>query len=399
MEAIERDNQLKQAADAALAEARLACAKWKPFNSVHEGYAVILEELDELWSEAKQRVPSKERLKLEARQVAAMAIRFVAELTLAAFFLFVVSSYSGAQTISTKMMTPGTPLAISLSPQLTTTLLLPEVPSGTFGLGLVNNQGGANGVVQIEHPEGSKIIVLRPLSETAAMTMTVLMDGQLYVFNLHSAANPDVAITLVKAEAAAPRAQEVTPEEVKAARIKYDPELLVGFERRARDASLLRKLYPDLYQGYDTRSVDYTSDSGVVKTTVKQIHRFSKEDATVVEGTVQNETDHPIQFDGRAATVLVANETHPVKLLDCLRPIPPGATVPIDVVLQGDVDGGRANLSIDNPMRIILPPIPGEGTVWDYKNGRNGGPFKIPHAADKHPVPLTQMDKPKEGQP
>jgi hypothetical protein len=308
------------------------------------------------------------------------------------------ASLAGAQTITTKVLTAGASIPVSLSPGLTTTLLFPSVPSGAFGLGLCTAQS-ANGSVQVDHPEGSQILVLHALNESANVMMTVLLDGKLYVFDLRSAANPDVAITLEKAEAAAPRAQEVTPEEVKAARIKYDPELLVGFERRARDAALLRKLYPDLYQGYDTRSVDYTSDSGVVKTTVKQIYRFSKEDATVLEGTVENETAHPIQFDGRAATVLVANETHPVKLLDCLRPIPGGATVPIVVVLQGDIDGSRANLSIDNPMRIILPPIPGEGTVWDYKNGRKGGAFKVPHPTDRPPVPLTQTDKPKEGQP
>jgi len=42
-------------------------------------------------------------------------------------------------------------------------------------------------------------------------------------------------------------------EDVRAARLKYDPELLVGFETKARDAALLRKLYPDLYQGYTSR--------------------------------------------------------------------------------------------------------------------------------------------------
>jgi hypothetical protein len=141
------------------------------------------------------------------------------------------------------------------------------------------------------------------------------------------------------------------------------------------------------------RAADYTSDSGVVKTTVTQIHRFSKEDAIVLEGTVQNETEHPIAFDGRAATVLVANEVHPVKLLDCLRPIPAGATVPIDVVIQGDVDGGRANLSIENEMRIILPPIPGEGTVWGFKNGHGGDKFKVPAPTEQKPIPLTQTGK------
>jgi hypothetical protein len=312
-----------------------------------------------------------------------------------ALLLFLSVVAANAQTISTRPITPGLPTRISLSPQLTTTLLFPEIPSGTFGLGLVNNQGSvANGSVQIEHPDGSQIIVLHALNETAAVMMTVLMDGQLYVFDLRSGPQPDVAVTLVKASETAPRAVQVTPEEIKAARLKYDPELLVGFLRRAHNAALIRKLYPDLYQGYNTRTADYTSDSGVVKTTVTQIHRFSKEDAIVLEGTVQNETGHSIEFDGRVATVQVANETHPAKLLDCLRPIPGGATVPIDVVIQGDIDGSRSNLSIDNEFRIILPSIPGEGTVWNLKNGGAGGDkFKIPAPREKAAIPLTQTGK------
>jgi len=322
---------------------------------------------------------------------------------LAAILLLTVSVAAG-QNIVTKPLTVGSPIKIFLSPQLTTTLLFPGPLAGTFGLGLVsgNNaqaQRDAAGV-QVEHPDGSNILVLHALSESSRVLMTVLLEGRLYVFDAASGPSPDVAVTLVKAGGAAARAQEVTPEEIKAARLKYDPELLVGLERRAHDASLLRKLYPDLYQGYNARQADYTSDSGVIKTTVTEIHRFSKEDATVLEGTVQNETGHPISFDGRATTVQVANEVHPAKLTDCLCPIPPGETVPIVVVLQGDIDGGRANLSIDNEFRIILPPIPGEGTVWSFKNGRGGEKFKVTPPADRRPVPLTQSGKPaKEGQP
>jgi hypothetical protein len=301
-----------------------------------------------------------------------------------------------AQTIATKVLTPGTPIKVSLSRALTTTLLFPGPLSGTFGLGLVSQataQSASSGSVQIEHPDGSPIVVLHALNESAAVMMTILLDGKLYVFDLRSAPNPEVAVTLVK-DTAVPRAAEVTPEEIKAARPKFDSELLLGFLRRAHNAALMRKLYPDLYEGYNRRAADYTSDSGVVKTTVTQIHRFSKEDAIVLEGTVENKTAHPIEFDGRAGTVQVANETHPVKLLDCLRPIPAGATVPIDVVLQGDIDGGRANLSIDNEFRIILPPILGEGTVWNLKNGGTGGDkFKVSAPQEKRAIPLTQTGK------
>ena len=152
---------------------------------------------------------------------------------------------TSAQTIATRVITPGAPTQIALSPQLTTTLLFPAVPAGTFGLGLVGQGGNVStGSVQIEHPDGSQIIVLHALSESADVMMTVLLQGELYVFDLRSAPVPDVAITLVKADAAAPRAVEVTPEEIKAARPRYDPELMIGFLRRAHNAALMRKLYP-----------------------------------------------------------------------------------------------------------------------------------------------------------
>jgi len=319
-----------------------------------------------------------------------------------AFILWFAASIAGAQTIATKVLSPGTPIKIALSPALTTTLLFPGPPSGTFGLGLVTAQSANNGgSVQVDHPDGSNVLVLHALSETAHVLATVLLDGALYVFDLQSEPTPDVAVTLVKNDSSGLPAQTVTPEQVKAVRPKYDPELLIGFLRRAHDAALLRPLYPDLYQGYASRQAQYTSDSGAVKTTVTTIHRFSKDDAIVLQGTVTNETARPIQFDGRAATVQVANEVHPIKLLDCLRPIPANATVPIDVVIQGDIDGGRANLSIQNEFRIILPAPDRMATVWNLKNGSAPmAPFKIPAPANSPAIPLTQTGKPvKDSQP
>lgn len=52
-----------------------------PIAGRHEGYAVILEELDELWDECKAKVPDVDRMRAEAIQVAAMAIRFAVDLT------------------------------------------------------------------------------------------------------------------------------------------------------------------------------------------------------------------------------------------------------------------------------------------------------------------------------
>lgn len=55
-----------------------ATAKFSTFHSSHEGYAILKEEVDELWDEVKANRPNRARE--EAVQVAAMAIRFLIDL-------------------------------------------------------------------------------------------------------------------------------------------------------------------------------------------------------------------------------------------------------------------------------------------------------------------------------
>ena len=54
-------------------------AVYPPFNSAHEGYAILLEEVDELkahvWTKQKNR--NVAAMRKEAVQVAAMAIKFI----------------------------------------------------------------------------------------------------------------------------------------------------------------------------------------------------------------------------------------------------------------------------------------------------------------------------------
>ena len=56
-----------------------AMEKFPLFNSSHEGYAVILEEMDELWDEVKNNKNPKSIVnqKKEAIQIGAMAIKFL----------------------------------------------------------------------------------------------------------------------------------------------------------------------------------------------------------------------------------------------------------------------------------------------------------------------------------
>ena len=77
-----RQHRLENNALGAAQEAMRAARRYPAFHSAHEGYAVLLEEVDELWREIK--VSHELRLtragRREAMQVAAMALRMLAEL-------------------------------------------------------------------------------------------------------------------------------------------------------------------------------------------------------------------------------------------------------------------------------------------------------------------------------
>ncbi len=63
------------------AELERATAQHAPMSGPHEGWAVIFEELDELWDEVRGHSDNRtERMRYEAIQVAAMAVRFVIDI-------------------------------------------------------------------------------------------------------------------------------------------------------------------------------------------------------------------------------------------------------------------------------------------------------------------------------
>ena len=66
----------QKAIELVLAELKQARGKFGNFHNQHEGYAVIKEELDELWDDVKSNINAHK----EAIQIAAMAVRFIVDL-------------------------------------------------------------------------------------------------------------------------------------------------------------------------------------------------------------------------------------------------------------------------------------------------------------------------------
>ena len=75
------ESGLAQANFDAYNEAFNAKLKWPPFNSAHEGFLILEEEVEALWAHVctKQTKRTLLEMRKEAIQVAAMALRFASE--------------------------------------------------------------------------------------------------------------------------------------------------------------------------------------------------------------------------------------------------------------------------------------------------------------------------------
>lgn len=80
MSVILKPPTVEEVANLCQRELHRAMQNFGAFNSAHEGYAVLKEELDELWDAIKDKRASREDLAVEAIQVGAMAMRFLLDI-------------------------------------------------------------------------------------------------------------------------------------------------------------------------------------------------------------------------------------------------------------------------------------------------------------------------------
>lgn len=317
----------------------------------------------------------------------------------------VATCHAPAKIIETKALTPDDPIPIAISDIFDTTVQFPATINAVYGLDIAQEKEGEQTPpcrVAYKHPDPSGLIDIHAVTPSASAIMKVVVEGKIYVLVLQASPNPEVAVTLTRGIAApAVNVGTVTPEEVKAQRPRMDDQFYVGLLDRARIAPLAQASAPNLYEGYSTRPARYSGGAGTgVETVVTQVSRFSKDDAIVIKGTLTNKTERPVNFDGGAVTVIAGNQVHRAKLVSCQRPVASGASVPIEVVIQGALDGvSRANLSLSNEFRIETPIPDGQPTtLWDVKNGgATKGPFKITKPVEQT-IPHAQTTTVKETQ-
>jgi hypothetical protein len=296
--------------------------------------------------------------------------------------LFCIVSTGFSQGINTKLISPEAATKVVLSQAVATILQFPAQFSAVYGLGIVGKDSKETGDVQVEYGPNRPVLVLHPLKGHVRNCMTVFMGDRMYVFDLVDGESPDIAVTLKAGAVGSDPSSKVSAQTVVDSRPKYSSEMLVSLMDKAQGAALLKVSDPDDFTGYQHRECSYTSDDGYLKTVVKEIHKFPESDAIVLMGSITNLSDKSIGFDSEHVAISVGNVKHPVTLLSCPRPIPAKASGAFTAVLVGDLDGSRANLSIDNELRLVVD-------TGHYKERQEQAPTPSP---SPYAPPITQAN-------
>jgi hypothetical protein len=154
----------------------------------------------------------------------------------------------------------------------------------------------------------------------------------------------------------APAVRALEEEQVTEARIDYSSDELIGILCRAKERKFLERVNPSLYAGWTERNgLKLTAMSGPIASTITEIQRWAEKDAVILTGMLQNTGDKPYSFDPKDVLVRLGQRVYPAQFVDCSGRVPPGGAASIAVILQGNVAGGRENLSVDNDYHLQLP--------------------------------------------
>lgn len=253
---------------------------------------------------------------------------------------------------------------ITINSAVATTVHFPEKITFLTGFGMVQDPNAAVSmgkekvtVVQYDNSMADTLVV-RMLKAGEPCHATVRTGRHLHLLRFIPGDSANLAVIVPPPESRNTTV-ETTPQDVVKARINFSSEELVGILSKAKNRKALQIHNPGLFSGWDERNgLNMATTSNNVTTTIYEIQRWQTKDATVFRCWVTNQGEAPFEFEPDGVRVRVGARTYPSQLVDCSGIVHPGQRIPLDVVLQGNVSGGREALSIHQDFRVELP---GEG--------------------------------------
>lgn len=250
---------------------------------------------------------------------------------------------------------------IAINSTVATTITFPEKITLLTGFGLVTDPAAvsvmAQSRVSLVHYESvvTDTLVVRLLKEGEPCHATIRTAKNIYLLRFVPSEFANLAV-IVPEPVERSAAVEATPENVVASRLNLNSEELVGILSRAKARKALQPLNPTLYTNWEERNgLEMATTVGDITCTIYEIQRWPAKDANIYRCWITNKGTQPFEFEPNGVKVRVGERSYPAQLVDCSGIVQPNQKVPLDVITQGNVGGGREDLSIKQEFRIELP--------------------------------------------
>lgn len=238
---------------------------------------------------------------------------------------------------------------VTLSEKVTTIMLFPEEVTMVAGTGLTD--GKTPGIVQYDHPPGSRTVALKSLGKAGRTLVQVLTGGEVYAFRLAEGEQPDSVLRLTKATEEK-RTQSILKSPFQASSAQIEAVLLASCRAFVGEPPIAGS------PGLEWRQTDYSKISGEIEVTVEKIARSAKDDVIVIAGKVRNGSQEEYHCGSRSAFLVVgeSRRVQSYKFRTDVETIGAGGVSEFFLVAAGDGEGFRGNFSIRNRFDIILAP-------------------------------------------
>lgn len=250
---------------------------------------------------------------------------------------------------------------IFINSTVATTITFPDKITLLTGFGLVTDPSAANSMAQsrvaLVHYESvvADTLVVRLLKEGEPCHATIRTAKNIYLLRFVPSEFANLAV-IVPEPGERTAVVETSAENVVASRLNFNSDELVGILSKAKARKALQPLNPAIYTGWEERNdLTMATTVGDITCIIYEIQRWPAKDANVFRCWITNTGTKPFEFEPNGVKVRVGERSYPAQLVDCSGIVQPNQKIALEVVTQGNVGGGREDLSIKQDFRIELP--------------------------------------------
>lgn len=232
---------------------------------------------------------------------------------------------------------------VQISPDAPTTVMFPGSVSGLDGAG-VSAASEDEPAILISHQPGARYFSVRARTDGATGALNVIYKDQAYALSFRTTSDPDRTLTFFEAGSTG-SLDSVTARS----------EHLFALIDRVENYQNLVQHYPALAESIERVDLGAVSEHAGITTIIESVFRFQADDALVLKVRVENETTKTLVYSPAHLAVQVGEKSFPIALTDASGEVPTGKASPITLIIVGNPDGSRANLSAKNRFSIHLP--------------------------------------------